>query len=318
MKKKRILVTGAAGFIGYHLSRHLVQRGDFVVGLDNFNDYYLPQLKHDRASALKELGIDVIAGDLLNVPLLEELVQQHQITHLVHLAAQAGVRYSLINPNAYLTTNIQGFLNILELCRKHPHLYLTYASSSSVYGTNTSTPFSVADRTDNQASFYGVTKKTNELMAQTYHHLYQIPVTGLRFFTVYGPWGRPDMAYYSFTRAILGKKPIDVYNFGHMSRDFTYIDDIVNGIAAAVDLESPYELFNLGNHHPEALSTLIQSLEEALGEKAILNFLPMQSGDVETTFADIEHSKQKLGFSPQTSLREGIQKFIHWYRHYHH
>lgn len=316
MKKKRILVTGAAGFIGYHLGSHLIQRGDFVVGLDNFNDYYSPQLKHDRASELQQRGIDVVVGDLLNRPLLEELVKQHQITHVVHLAAQAGVRYSLINPDAYLSTNIQGFLNILELCRKYPHLYLTYASSSSVYGTNMSVPFSVGDRTDHQASFYGVTKKTNELMAQTYHHLYQIPVTGLRFFTVYGPWGRPDMAYYSFTKAIIEERPIDVYNFGNMSRDFTYIEDIVNGITSAVDLESSYALFNLGNHRPEALSTLIGCIEEALNKKAVLNYLPMQSGDVEATFADIEHSQQQLGFSPKTSLQEGIKKFICWYRRY--
>jgi UDP-glucuronate 4-epimerase len=316
MKKKRILVTGAAGFIGYHLSRHLIQRGDQVFGLDNFNDYYAPELKYGRAAALKQLGVEVVVGDILNPPLLEKLVQQHQITHVVHLAAQAGVRYSLINPDAYLATNIQGFLNVLELCRKYPHLYLTYASSSSVYGTNKSTPFSIENRTDHQASFYGVTKKTNELMAQTYHHLYQIPVTGLRFFTVYGPWGRPDMAYYSFTKAILEERPIDVYNFGNMSRDFTYVDDIVSGIAAAVDLESSYELFNLGNHRPEALLTLIQCLEEALNKKAILNYLPMQSGDVETTFADIEHSKLKLGFYPKTSLREGIHQFADWYRAY--
>lgn len=317
MKQKRILVTGAAGFIGYHLSRLLIQRGDIVTGMDNFNDYYTPQLKYDRSSALKTLGVEVIAGDLLNPSVLEELIIKHQITHLVHLAAQAGVRYSLVNPHAYLSTNIQGFLNILEICRKHPHLFLTYASSSSVYGTNTTVPFSVNDRTDNQASFYGVTKKTNELMAQTYHHLYQIPVTGLRFFTVYGPWGRPDMAYFSFTKAILEKRPIDVYNFGQMSRDFTYIDDIIGGIAAAIDLESSHEMFNLGHHHPEPLSTLIQLLEEALEEKAILNYLPMQSGDVAATFADIDHSQKKLGFSPKTSLQEGIGKFIDWYRQYH-
>ena len=316
MHNKHILITGAAGFIGYHLSLYLKARGDFVIGLDNFNDYYTPQLKYDRAKNLKKNDIQVINGDLLDTALLEEIVVKHRITHIMHLAAQAGVRYSLVNPQAYVTANINGFLNILELCRKYPHLYLTYASSSSVYGTNSNTPFSVEDRVDHQASFYGVTKKTNELMAYTYHHLYKIPVTGLRFFTVYGPWGRPDMAYFSFTKAILEKRPIDVYNFGKMSRDFTYIDDIVNGIAAAVDLESSYELFNLGNHKPESLSSLIRLIEEALGQKAEQRHLPMQSGDVEATYANIEHSQEKLGFLPKVSLQEGIAQFIRWYREY--
>lgn len=313
---KRILVTGAAGFIGYHLCKFLSSRVDIVIGLDNFNDYYSPKLKHDRAKELAKINVQVINGDILNAALLEEIVVKHRVTHLVNLAAQAGVRYSLVNPNAYVTANINGFLNILELCRKHPHIFLTYASSSSVYGTNTKTPFSVEDRTDNQASFYGVTKKSNELMAHAYHHLYKIPVTGLRFFTVYGPWGRPDMAYFSFTKAILEKKPIDVYNFGKMSRDFTYIDDIVEGIVAAVDLESSFELFNLGNNRPESLSSLIQFIEEGLGKKAEQRHLPMQSGDVEATYADIEHSKQKLGFVPKTSLKDGIAKFIAWYGDY--
>lgn len=317
MKRKNILITGAAGFIGYHLSQYLNKRGDFVIGLDNFNDYYTLQLKHDRASLLKEQGIEVVRGDILDEPLLEQLVSRHQISHIVHLAAQAGVRYSLVNPKAYITANIDGFLSILELCRRHPHLYLTYASSSSVYGTNTSVPFAVTDRTDHQASFYGVTKKTNELMAQAYHHLYQIPVTGLRFFTVYGPWGRPDMAYFSFTKSILEKRSIDVYNFGRMSRDFTYIDDIVSGVAAAVDLEAACEVFNLGNNHPETLSSLIQRIEESLGEKAELHYLPMQPGDVEATYADIEYSKEKLGFLPKTPLKKGIDQFVRWYRDYH-
>lgn len=316
MGSKRILVTGAAGFIGYHLSEYLNKRGDKVLGLDNFNDYYLPQLKQDRTKNLGKQQIEVVIGDILDTQLLEKLVTEHHITHIVHLAAQAGVRYSLVNPAAYASANIDGFLNILELCRKHPRLYLTYASSSSVYGTNTKIPFSVSDPTDHQASFYGVTKKTNELMAQAYHHLYKIPVTGLRFFTVYGPWGRPDMAYFSFTKAILESKPIDVYNFGKMSRDFTYVDDIVEGIAAAVDLESPNELFNLGNHKPESLSLLIQLLEEGLNKKAIQRQLPMQAGDVEATYADIEHSKEKLGFLPKTSLKDGIDQFLNWYRHY--
>jgi UDP-glucuronate 4-epimerase len=313
---KRILITGAAGFIGYHLSRHLHARGDFVIGLDNFNDYYSPKLKHDRARELSHSNIHVIKGDLLDSELLDEIVLKHAITHVIHLAAQAGVRYSLVNPTAYVSANINGFLNILELCRKHPHLFLTYASSSSVYGTNTEIPFSIHDRTDTQASFYGVTKKTNELMAHAYHHLYQIPVTGLRFFTVYGPWGRPDMAYFSFTKAILEKRPIDIYNFGKMKRDFTYIDDIVMGITAAVDLESSFELFNLGNNHPESLSSLVQFIEEALGQKAEQCFLPMQPGDVESTYADINYSQEKLHFEPKTSLKNGIDQFVHWYREY--
>ncbi|HEV8052143.1 MAG TPA: NAD-dependent epimerase/dehydratase family protein [Parachlamydiaceae bacterium] len=313
---KRILITGAAGFIGSHLSLHLHARNDFVIGLDNFNDYYSPQLKYDRTKLLEKEGIQVIHGDILDKALLDELVIRHKITHIVHLAAQAGVRYSLVNPDAYVSANINGFLNILELCRKHPQLYLTYASSSSVYGTNTQTPFSVNDRTDHQASFYGVTKKTNELMAHAYHQLYKIPVTGLRFFTVYGPWGRPDMAYFSFAKAILEDRPIDVYNFGNMSRDFTYVDDIVLGIAAAVDLESQYDIFNLGNNRPESLSSLIQFIEEALGKEAQQRHLPMQSGDVEATYADIDYSRDKIGFTPTTSLKDGISRFVHWYQEY--
>ena len=316
LHRKRFLITGAAGFIGYHLSTHLKARGDFVIGLDNFNDYYEPQLKFDRAKQLKQQDIEVIEGDLLDEMLLEEIVEKYRPTHVVHLAAQAGVRYSLINPQAYVTANINGFLNILELCRKDPHLKLVYASSSSVYGNNEKIPFSVEDRVDQQASFYGVTKKTNELMAYTYHHLYKIPMTGLRFFTVYGPWGRPDMAYFSFTKAILEKKSIDVYNFGKMSRDFTYIDDIVEGISAAIDLESSFEIFNLGNNKPESRSSLILFIEETLGQKAEQRPLPMQSGDVESTYADIGYSKEKLAFSPKISLKEGIRRFVNWYKDY--
>jgi UDP-glucuronate 4-epimerase len=316
MNKKKILITGAAGFIGFHLCQKLHSRGDLVVGIDNFNDYYHPKLKYDRAKLLEKQGINIIGGDILDHAVMEELIIKHKITHLVHLAAQAGVRYSLVNPDAYVEANINGFLNILELCRKHPHLFLTFASSSSVYGTNAKIPFAIDDKTDHQASFYGVTKKTNELMAYTYHHLYKIPVTGLRFFTVYGPWGRPDMAYFSFTKAILEKKVIDVYNFGKMSRDFTYIDDIVQGTLAAIDLESSYELFNLGNHKPEPLSLLIHSIEEVLGKKAEQRQLPMQAGDVEATYADIEYSRKKLGFAPKTTLKEGIKKFVDWYQGY--
>lgn len=316
MPSKRILLTGAAGFIGFHLANHLKKRGDDVVGIDNFNSYYSRQLKLDRAEKLREAGIEIVEGDVNDTGLLEALTLKDKITHVVHLAAQAGVRYSLENPAAYVTANISGFLNILELCRRHPHLYLTYASSSSVYGTNTQIPFSVDNRTDNQASFYGVTKKTNELMAYTYHHLYGIPVTGLRFFTVYGPWGRPDMAYFSFTKAILEGKPIDVYNHGQMQRDFTYIDDIIAGTVAAIDKQSPLEIFNLGNNRPEPLSNLIGAIESELGIEAKKKNLPMQPGDVVSTFADIDHSREKLGFQPKVPLSEGISRFIKWYKEY--
>lgn len=313
MKKKNVLVTGAAGFIGYHLCERLHARGDMVIGVDNFNDYYMPSLKTARAKQLADKGIQVIKGDITEIGLLQDLVAKHQITHLAHMAAQAGVRYSIVNPHAYIHANITGFLNVLETCRKYPHLFLTYASSSSVYGTNTKIPFSIDDPTDHQASFYGVTKKTNELMAQTYNHLYEVHATGLRFFTVYGPWGRPDMAYFSFAKAIQEGKPIDVFNFGKMKRDFTYIDDIIDGIAAAIDLESKLELFNLGHHHPEPLSALITALEQNLGKKANIRHLPMQPGDIEATYADIDHSHKLLGFTPKVSLADGIKKFISWY-----
>lgn len=312
---KKILVTGAAGFIGYHLSRKLHERGDIVVGFDNFNDYYSPKLKRDREFQLQSAGIQVIEGDICDIASLNSLIEKHKITHVAHLAAQAGVRYSLINPHAYTKTNIEGFLNILEACRKY-RLPLTYASSSSVYGNNTKTPFSESDRTELQASLYGVTKKSNELMAQSYHHLYQIPVTGLRFFTVYGPWGRPDMAYFSFAEAIANGKPIELFNEGKMIRDFTYIDDIVQGTIAAIDLESPHEIFNLGNNQPVELLEFVKIIENAIGKKAHFKLGPMQPGDVLKTYADIEHSKKSLGFYPKTSLKEGIPRFIAWYKDY--
>lgn len=316
MNKKRILITGAAGFIGFHMAKFFHERGDFVVGYDNFNDYYDPLLKRARAEELSKLGILIVEKDINDSLALLQSVDQHEITHLLHLAAQAGVRYSIENPQAYLQSNLEGFLNILEVCRKRPNIPLIYASSSSVYGLNQKTPFCIEDRTDKQASFYGVTKKSNELMAHTYHHLYGIHVTGLRFFTVYGPWGRPDMAYFSFTRAILEKKPIDIYNQGRMFRDFTFIDDIVEGTAAAVDQSYPCELFNLGHHQPEELSHLIHLLENELGVKAEKNFLPIQPGDVLSTFADIRESQEKLNFHPKTSLKQGIRKFIQWYKEY--
>jgi len=314
--KKNILITGAAGFIGFHLARHLSNRGDNVVGFDNFNDYYAPQLKRDRAKKLKKEGVEVIEGDICDNTLLHETIQKHRITHLVHLAAQAGVRYSIANPQAYLKANLEGFLNILEACRRFPCIKLTYASSSSVYGMNTKVPFSEEDRTDHQASLYGATKKSNELMAYSYHQLYNIPVTGLRFFTVYGPWGRPDMAYFSFTNAILNDQPVEIFNQGKMQRDFTYIDDIVEGTTAAIDLESPCEIFNLGNHKPVELLQFVKILEKALGKKAQKKLLPMQPGDVPSTYADIEFSRLKLGFSPKVTLEEGIPRFVEWYKEY--
>lgn len=309
---KKVLVTGAAGFIGFHTALHLKEKGDQVVGLDNFNDYYDPQLKEMRAEMLEKKGIRVIRGDICDLPLLEKIVREHRITHLVHLAAQAGVRYSLVNPKAYILSNMEGFANVLEVCR-HAHLKLIYASSSSVYGTNTKIPFSIEDPTDNPASFYGATKKANEVMAFSYHHLYQIPTIGLRFFTVYGPWGRPDMAYYSFAEAIYAGKPIPLFNHGKMERDFTYIDDIVAGISAALDLEGKAEIFNLGNHKPETLNTFVSLLEKYIGKPALKEYLPMQPGDVPITYADIEQSQEKLGFYPKTGLAEGLEKFVAWF-----
>ena len=315
--KKRILVTGAAGFIGYHLACFLYKRGDYVVGYDNFNDYYSPKLKHDRAKQLKEEGIEVLLGDICDRDTLEEIVDRLKITHIAHLAAQAGVRYSLINPHAYTKSNIDGFLTVLEICRHHPEIKLTYASSSSVYGLNKKTPFSETDPTDQQVSLYGATKKSNELFARSYHHLFGISVTGLRFFTVYGPWGRPDMAYYSFLKNITENKPIEVFNYGKLQRDFTYIDDIVSGTAAAIDLEAGCEIFNLGNHRPVELEKFLHVLEGAIGKKAKIELLPMQQGDVLATCADISHSQEKLHFYPKTSLEEGIAKFVDWYKEYH-
>jgi UDP-glucuronate 4-epimerase len=314
--KKNIFITGAAGFIGFHLAHYLYARGDRVIGYDNYNDYYQPQLKRDRSRDLLKAGVSILEGDICNLERLNKAIEHHQTTHIVHLAAQAGVRHSLLNPRAYLKANMEGFLNILEICREHPTIKLTYASSSSVYGLNKKIPFSVEDSTDQQASFYGVTKKTNELMAHTYHHLFGISVTGLRFFTVYGPWGRPDMAYFSFTKSILEGRSIDLYNHGKMLRDFTYIDDIIEGTAAAIDHGYPCEIFNLGHHHPEELLHLIALIEKELGIKAQKILRPMQPGDVISTYADIEKSKAKLDFLPKVSLEVGITRFIQWYKKY--
>lgn len=312
---KRIFITGAAGFIGLHMARYLNNRGDRVIGYDNFNAYYDPSLKRAREKELLKDGIKIIEGDCIDRTSLQTAIENFHPTHILHLAAQAGVRYSLENPQIYLQSNIDGFLNILEICRLSPTIPLIYASSSSVYGLNQKVPFAVEDKTDRQASLYGVTKKTNELMAQTYHHLFGISVTGLRFFTVYGPWGRPDMAYFLFTKAILEGKPIEIFNQGNMKRDFTYIDDIVEGTAAALDKAFPHAIFNLGHHHPEELLHLIHLLEKGLGKKAQKKFLPMQAGDVVSTYANIQESTDLLGFLPKISLEEGIGKFLEWYKH---
>lgn len=313
MENKKIIVTGAAGFIGFHLSRALKARGDQVLGIDNFNAYYDPSLKRKRAALLQEAGVEIIEGDLINPETLNRAIETFSPTHLVHLAAQAGVRYSIDNPRAYVESNVDAFLNVLEACRHHPHIPLTFASSSSVYGTNTKVPFKETDLSDHPASFYGATKKANELMAYSYHHMYGIKATGLRFFTVYGPWGRPDMAYYSFAEAISQDKPIQVYNYGNMERDFTYIDDIVAGIVSAIDLEASWDIFNLGNHTPVKLMTTIECLERLLGKEANKKYIEMQTGDVLTTYADTSHSEEKLGYRPKVSIEAGLAKFVEWF-----
>ncbi len=307
------LITGAAGFIGFHLAKHLAEKGIAVSAVDNFNSYYDPSLKRARAEELKKIGVVVEEIDICDRESLEKRFEFSRFTHIVHLAAQAGVRYSLENPHAYVKSNIDGFLHILELCRAYPQAHLTYASSSSVYGLNEKTPYDVQDRTDHQASLYGVTKKCNELMASTYRHLYGLRCTGLRFFTVYGPWGRPDMAYYKFARSMIAGEPIDLYNNGKMLRDFTYIDDIVDGITAAMERRDDFALYNLGNHRPEKLATLVELLERHLGIKAHIRLLPMQAGDVVATYAEIEESSRALGFQPKVSLDEGIGRFVAWY-----
>lgn len=314
---KRVLITGIAGFIGFHLAQALKKRGDFCIGLDNFNSYYDPQLKRSRASHLGKIGIQVLDVDICHQQAIHQLLLKHGITHVVHLAAQAGVRHSLSHPNEYVSSNLQGFVCILEAIRHNPSIHLVYASSSSVYGLNQKIPFSEHDNTDQPTNLYGASKKANELIAHAYHHLYGLSVTALRYFTVYGPWGRPDMAYYRFTQQILSDKPIQVFNQGEMRRDFTYIDDIVQGTIAALDLGAKYEIFNLGNHRPIKLLYLIELLEKALGKAAIKEMLPMQPGEVLETFADITKSAKQLHFQPKVSLEDGILSFIQWFRQYH-
>ncbi|MDE3055718.1 MAG: NAD-dependent epimerase/dehydratase family protein [Verrucomicrobiota bacterium] len=302
-----------AGFIGFHLARYLNARGDFVIGLDNFNTYYDVTLKKKRAQLLQEEGMELLTADIRDRDLLQLALLRHSITHVVHLAAQAGVRHSLYEPDDYVASNLHGFVSVLEACRKVPSLKLIYASSSSVYGLNRKIPFSVEDKTDSPTNLYGATKKANEAIAHAYHHLYGLFVTGLRYFTVYGPWGRPDMAYFRFTEAIAKGETIQVFNHGKMRRDFTYIDDIVRGTAAAIDLGAPCEIFNLGNHRPIELLYLIEWIEKALGKKARKEFLPLQPGETLETCADIEVSRKILNFFPSVPLEEGMSHFINWY-----
>jgi UDP-glucuronate 4-epimerase len=310
----KILVTGAAGFIGMHVSKLLLARGDDVVGIDNLNDYYDPQLKHDRLAQLG--GLRFIRMDIADRRSIEELFENEGFEAVINLAAQPGVRYSLENPHAYVEANIVGFTNILEGCRHHRVGHLVYASSSSVYGGNTKLPFSERDSVDHPVSLYAATKKANELMAHTYSHLFDIPTTGLRFFTVYGPWGRPDMALFRFTEAMLAGRPIDVYNRGRLTRDFTYIDDIAEGVVRVLDRPSKYQVFNIGNHEPVRLLDYIEAIEDALGIKAEMNLLPMQQGDVLDTFADVSALEAWTGFRPRTSVKEGVKRFVEWYREY--
>ncbi len=332
----RILVTGAAGFIGFHVSRYLLDRGDTVIGIDNLNDYYSVQLKQDRLARIESHAeftferLDVADGEGVR-----SLFERYRPERVIHLAAQAGVRYSLENPLAYVQSNLVGFAHILEGCRHYDVEHLVYASSSSVYGANTKMPFSVHDNVDHPVSLYAASKKSNELMAHTYSHLYGLPTTGLRFFTVYGPWGRPDMALYLFTEAILAGRPIRVFHHGKMRRDFTYIDDIVEGVVRTCDRpaapnpewsgdapdpgtsRAPYRIYNIGNHHPVELERFIALIEAALGKSAVKEYLPMQPGDVPATYADVDDLMRDVGFTPKTPIDEGIRRFVEWYREYH-
>lgn len=331
----KTLVTGAAGFIGMHVTKKLLEDQFDVIGLDNLNDYYDIKLKEDRLKQLRTFkNFRFIALDIADKIAVEKIFNEEKFQLVINLAAQAGVRYSLKNPYAYINSNIMGFMNILEGCRHHPVSHLVYASSSSVYGTNTKMPFSVIDNADHPASLYAATKKSNELMAHTYSHLFEIPTTGLRFFTVYGPWGRPDMSPSLFAHAIFQEKPIDVFNHGRMQRDFTYIDDIVEGVIrilkkpATADLlysrinpnparsDAPYAIYNIGSHTPILLDDFIGKLETVIGKKAIKRLLPMQPGDVEATYASVEDLKKAVDFEPKTPLSDGIKQFIDWFRKY--
>ncbi len=331
-----LLVTGAAGFIGFHLCKHLLEQGHSVVGLDNLNTYYSVALKQARLHELEGLPrFRFVHADIADAEALFSLFAEEQFSTVLHMAAQAGVRYSLENPFAYVQSNMVGFLNILEACRRYSIRHLIFASSSSVYGMNAKIPFSASDPTDHPVSFYAATKKSNEVMAHSYSALYGLPVTGLRFFTVYGPWGRPDMAVYSFTNAVYERQPIPVFNHGRMQRDFTYIDDIVDGILPLLDIpatpaaswdprrprpdvgSAPYRIYNIGNNNPVALESMIDLLEKYTGCTAVRKYLPMQPGDVERTYADIDPLSALTGFVPRVSLEEGLKRFIAWYRDYH-
>ena len=315
--QQTIMVTGAAGFIGFHLCHALLDKETPVIGVDNLNDYYDVDLKRARLRQLEgRPGFTFFLEDIAHLSGMKEIFRTRPIQRICHLAAQAGVRYSLENPFSYQKTNLEGFLNILELARETGVENLVFASSSSVYGANKKIPFSVDDRVDSPVSLYGATKKANELMAHSYSHLFGIPCTGLRYFTVYGPWGRPDMALFLFTDAILHNRAIDVYNHGRMKRDFTYIDDIIQGTLAALERPFPFEIFNLGNSDPVALLDFIAAIEDGLGRKAKKNLMPMQPGDVPETAADIGRSRELLGFDPKTPLREGVRRFLAWYREY--
>ncbi len=331
----KVLVTGAAGFIGAALSHRLLDRGDEVIGIDNMNDYYSVALKEDRLAALEaKANFTMIRGSLEDKPTIDGLFKTHKPNRVVNLAAQAGVRYSLINPYSYVDSNITGFLNILEACRHFGTEHLVYASSSSVYGANTAMPFSVHNNVDHPVSLYAATKKSNELMAHTYSNLFNIPTTGLRFFTVYGPWGRPDMALFLFTKKILAGEPIDVFNYGNHRRDFTYIDDIVEGVIRTLDQpaqanslwngdlpdpatsKAPYRLYNIGSNNPIELLRYIEVIEDCLGMKAEKNLLPMQPGDVPDTYADVDALVKDVNYQPSTPIEVGVKHFTDWYRNY--
>ncbi|MGY8678138.1 NAD-dependent epimerase [Bradyrhizobium sp. UFLA05-153] len=325
MADQSILVTGAAGFIGFHVARQLLAEGRPVVGLDNLSNYYDPTLKRARLDVLRDAGFSFVQADLADRDTIAKLFAQHRFATVVHLAAQAGVRYSIEHPQTYVDSNLQGFLNVLEGCRHNGCRHLVYASSSSVYGANTKLPFAIEDRTDHPVSFYAATKKANEVMAQSYSHLYRLPVTGLRFFTIYGPWGRPDMAIFLFANAIMEGRPIRLFNHGKMRRDFTYVDDVTRVVSTLIDrvpvdnpaaANAPSRLYNVGNHHPEELMHVVGLLERELGRTAVKELLPMQPGDVPATFADVGDLTRDTGFAPSTPIEIGVRNFVGWYRDY--
>jgi len=311
------LVTGVAGFIGFYTAQALLEKGERVIGIDSLNTYYDVSLKNARLQQINShTNFTFYHEDISNLEALKKIFSSHKIDRICNLAAQAGVRYSIQNPFIYEQSNVQGFLNLLEIAREFPVINFVFASSSSVYGNNRKLPFSVEDPVDTPISLYAATKRANELMAYTYSHMFKIPLTGLRYFTVYGPWGRPDMALFLFTRSIMEGNPIDIYNYGNMKRDFTYISDIVDGTISALDNPFRYELFNLGNSNTVELMELITIIEEELGIKAKKNFMPLQPGDVPETYADIGKTRKMLGFNPTTSIRKGVREFLKWYRYY--